>query len=283
MDNRTQGIDQRARARRFRELNLAGGLILPNVWDAASARVFEKAGFVAIGTTSAGIAYTRGLRDAQLITRDEMIREIANIAAAVTCLLTVDVEAGYGELPADVASTVEAVLDAGAIGINLEDAAHGRGRGALFSPDEQAARIAAARACADRREVALVVNARTDVFLANLGADIDERVTMAVERGNGYLRAGADVVFVPGLIDPALVRRVSQGLRGPLNLMATPAAPAAAELFAAGAKRVSIGPFAMLATLRLVCNIAAEIRRSGTWSTIAEHPFGPNEAEALFD
>ena len=143
--------DRATLAKRFRELNMAGRLLLPNVWDAASARIFERAGFGAVGTTSAGIAYTRGLPDAEHISREDMVREIATIAAAVQCPLTADIEAGYGSTPADVAETIEAVIDAGAVGVNLEDNAHGGGTTRLFSTAEQAARLNAARAAANAR------------------------------------------------------------------------------------------------------------------------------------
>ena len=121
--------DLASRAARFKALNDAGGLRLPNAWDAASARLFQAAGFPAIGTTSAGIAYRRGMLDAEVITRDDMMREIAAIAAAVDVPVTADIEAGYGPSPLDVAATVEATLDAGAVGINLEDNTQRRRRG----------------------------------------------------------------------------------------------------------------------------------------------------------
>src|SRR5688572_6155096 len=190
--------DPAALAARFRDLNLAGRLLLPNAWDAASARIFEHAGFAAIGTTSAGIAYTRGLRDAEHISREVMVREIATMVAAVDCPVSADIEAGYGSSPAEVAATIEAVLDAGAVGVNLEDNTHGTGPDRLFSIADQAARLSASRETASRRGIALVINARTDIFLAGLGADVEERVALSIERGRAYLKAGADLVFVPG-------------------------------------------------------------------------------------
>ena len=147
----------------FRDLNLAGRLLLPNAWDAASARVFEDAGFAAIGTTSAGIANARGLADGECIGRDAMVREIASIAAAVNVPVTADIEAGYGDTPADVADTVTAVLDAGAVGVNLEDSRPRSNAAApLYGIEEQTARIHAARAAGERRGLHLVINARTD-------------------------------------------------------------------------------------------------------------------------
>ena len=109
---------QQSLAERFREQNRAGRLLLPNAWDAASARIFEEAGFTAIGTTSAGIAYAQGLQDAQRISLDAMVRAVTTIVKAVSCPVSADIEAGYGPSPADVAATVDAVLDTGVVGIN---------------------------------------------------------------------------------------------------------------------------------------------------------------------
>ena len=267
---------------RFREQNRAGRLLLPNAWDAASARIFEEAGFTAIGTTSAGIAYAQGFRDAQRIGRDAMVRAVATIAATVSCPVSADIEAGYGPSAADVATTVDAVLDTGVVGINLEDNAHAGIAAALFDIDEQCSRIAAAREVGVRRGVPLVINARTDTFLLGLGSDVEERLQLTVERGSRYLHAGADLVFVPVLVDVALVKRLSEKLDGRLSLMALPGAPSAAEMFSAGAARVSIGQMAMLATLGSLKRIGEELRQHGTWRSIEDTFYGFAEAEALF-
>jgi 2-methylisocitrate lyase-like PEP mutase family enzyme len=277
--------DLASRATKFKALNDAGGLRLPNAWDAASARIFQAAGFPAIGTTSAGIAYARGLLDAEVITRDDMMREIAAIADAVDVPVTADVEAGYGPSPLDVAATVEATLDAGAVGINLEDNAHAGaaadGSAPLFSIELQAARIAAARAVADGRGIAMVINARTDPFLMGLGADDEERLAMSIERGRAYLKAGADLVFIPVLVDPAQVRRAAKEIGGPISLMALPGAPSADTWFQAGAARVSLGPLAMMAALGVIRDIAADFRDAGTWTSIERTFYGFAETKAL--
>jgi len=270
------------RAAHFREQNAVGRLLLPNAWDAASARIFEEAGFSAIGTTSAGIAYAEGYQDAEQIDRNAMVRAIAKIVKAVAVPVSADIEGGYGPRPADVAQTVAEVLDAGAVGINLEDSAHDGGSAALLGVDEQCERIAAARDAAGRRGVPLVINARTDTFLLSLGAGVDERIAATVDRGAQYLVAGADLVFVPLLVDPSIVKRIVSQLRAPISLMALPGAPPADELFAAGAVRVSIGQMAMLATLGSLKRIGEELRTHGTWRSIESTFYGFAEAEALF-
>jgi len=122
-------------AARFRDLNSAGRLLLPNAWDAASALVFEAAGFSAIGTTSGGIANARGLPDGERIGRAAMIREIATIVGAVDRPVSADIEAGYGDAPDDVADTVNAVLDVGVSGVNLEDSPPRGARRGRTTPD----------------------------------------------------------------------------------------------------------------------------------------------------
>jgi len=274
--------DQAARATHFRELNLRGRLLLPNAWDAASARVFEHAGFPAIGTTSAGIANTRGLPDGEAIGRARMLEEIRTIVEAILVPVTADIEAGYGDAAGDVAQTVAAVVDLGAVGVNLEDRVHHRDGARLYGSDEQQSRIAAARNEADRRGIRLVVNARTDTFLLAIGRDLDERLALTAERAESYLRAGADVVFVPGVVDAPTVRRLADAIDGPLNVMAMPGAPDAATLFAAGASRVSLGNSAMLAVLGALDAIAKEVITTGTWASIERSFYGYGEADALF-
>lgn len=274
--------DHRQKAQLFRDLNERGQLLLPNAWDAASARIFEKAGFPAIGTTSAGIAYTLGVRDGEQIDRATAIQQTGIIAKAVSIPITADIESGYGTQVADVVETVNAALDAGAVGVNLEDSTHNNAAGSLLDINLQAKRIAAARHEADKRKIVLTINARTDTFILGLGAGDDERVSLTIERGKEYLAAGADLIFVPLVVEPRIVKRLADSFDGRLSVMAMPGAPSATELFKAGARRVSVGQTAMLATLGLVSTIANELKSSGTWSSIENTFFGFSEGEALF-
>ncbi len=270
------------RATQFRDLHSGGHLLLPNAWDAASARVFEHAGFPAIGTTSGGIANARGLLDGETIGRARMVEEIRTIVEAVHVPVTADIEAGYGDALADVAQTVAAVLELGVVGVNIEDRVHRSGVARLFEVGEQMTRLAAARAKAERRGTQLLINARTDTFLLALGADLEERIALTVARGKAYLSAGADVVFVPGAIEVDTVRRLAKAIGGPLSVMAMPGAPDAAALFAAGACRVSLGNTAMLAVLGALDVIARDVAKTGTWAAIERTFYGFAEAETLF-
>jgi 2-methylisocitrate lyase-like PEP mutase family enzyme len=235
-------------------------LLLPNAWDVASARVVQQAGFAAIATTSAGIAFTLGYPDGQRISREQMLAVVGRIAAAVQVPVTADVEAGYGERPEDAARTARAVLAAGAVGMNLEDATHDSQRPLLDLP-LQVERVKAVR------ELPIVLNARTDVYLLEVGPT-EKRYDEALRRLVAFRDAGADCVFVPGLRDPATIGRLVQDLQCPVNILAGPGSPPVPELWKLGVARVSLGSGPMRATLGLLRRIAAELGGAGTYSTL---------------
>lgn len=268
-------MDQTRLAQAFRERHRSGGLILPNCWDAASARIFQAAGFDAVATTSAGVAWSRGVRDGEGLGREDMMREVAAIARATTLPLNADVEAGYGPSQADAAETARATWAAGAVGLNFEDVDYAAPRVLMTIPDQQT-RIAAIRAAAPE----VVINARTDVFLLGLGDSEAERIDMAVERGRAWLAAGADVVFLPGAIDPVVVARLAQGIGGPISLMAGPDAPPASILFAAGACRISTGPYPMLAVLERLKTLADGLAKD--WKVMSPAGDGLASIGAVF-
>jgi 2-methylisocitrate lyase-like PEP mutase family enzyme len=254
-------------------------LLLPNAWDVVSARLFEEAGFVAIGTTSAGIAFAQGYTDGQQIGRDEMLGIIARIAAAVRVPVTADIEAGYGHSPEEVAKTIEGVIATGAVGVNLED-----NTGILkplYTLEEQVERIRAAREAANKADLPLVINARIDTYLFQIGQEAT-RLEDTLRRARAYLEAGANSIFVPGVIDPALIQVLVSEIPGPLNIMAGPGAPSAPQLFQLGVARVSIGGAAMLATMGLVRDIAHELHTQGTYEQMAQHTYDFTAAWKLF-
>ena len=235
-------------------------LLLPNAWDVASARVVQHAGFPAIATTSAGIAFTLGYPDGQRISREEMLAVVGRIAAGVQVPVTADVEAGYGERPEDAAQTARAVLAAGAVGMNLEDATHDLQR-PLVDLTLQVERVKAVR------EFPIVLNARTDVYLLEVGPP-EKRYDEALRRLAAFRDAGADCVFVPGLRDAATIERLVQDLHCPLNVLAGPGSPPVPELQKLGVARVSLGSGPMRATLGLLRRIAAELKNAGTYTTL---------------
>ena len=232
-------------------------LVLPNAWDGASARIFEEAGFPAIGTTSAGVAYALGYPDGERLTRREMIEVVARIAKIVKIPVTADVEAGYG----DPVQTARDVWEAGAVGMNLEDMTGDR----QHELEAQIATIRAIRAAAPK----MVINARTDIYLASIGEE-STRFDRTVERLNAYLEAGATCAFAPGVRDAATIERLVKAVRGPLNILASAGAPDVAEMKRLGVSRMSVGSGPMRATLGLVDRIAKELRDHGTYRTMID-------------
>jgi 2-methylisocitrate lyase-like PEP mutase family enzyme len=260
MTNRTD------RALAFRALHIPGTpLILPNAWDAVSALLVEDAGAAAVATTSAGLVWALGAPDGERVDRATALAAVARIADAVTVPVTADIESGYAEDTEDLAGTVRAVLAAGAVGVNIEDALHGAGAGGpLRSVGEQAERIAAVREAADAAGVPLFVNARTDTFLSGAGG-----VDLTLERAAAFRAAGADGIFVPGAVDPGTVEELVNGVDGPLNVMAGPGAPTVAELAALGVARVSVGSGIAQAAHALVRRAARELLDTGAYRSLA--------------
>lgn len=275
-------LPQRADAfRRMHQPDAGRILVLPNAWDAMSARLIEDAGARAIATTSAGVAWALGRTDGEGLTRDQMINAVERITRAVRVPVTADVERGYGDgTPADVAETVRRVIGAGAVGINLEDAP-GSGGATLMEVDEQTARIAAARKAASDEGVEIYLNARIDTFLAQAGAP-EGRLDETVRRARAYVDAGADGVFVPGVADAETIRALVGAVGAPLNVMAGRGGGlSVAELQALGVARVSVGPALTLAVMAQVRRAAAEVLEQGTYESLQGGMTFP-EANALF-
>lgn len=245
-------------------------LLLANVWDVASARIIEEAGFPAVATTSAGIAFAHGYPDGQKIPADRMSAAIAEIAAAVRVPVTADVEAGYGSSPEDAARTAREVIQAGAVGMNLEDATHDHDK-PLVELSLQLEKIKAVREIAQKLGINVVLNARTDVYLLQVG-EAAKRYDETVRRLAAFRDAGADCVFAPGLRDAATIGRLVADLKFPLNILAGPGSPSVSELAAIGVRRISLGSGPMRATLGLLHRLAVELKESGTFVNLEGAP-----------
>jgi 2-methylisocitrate lyase-like PEP mutase family enzyme len=273
-------MSQSDRAAYFRQLHTNRPLVLPNAWDAASARVIELAGALAIASTSAGVSWSYGRCDGQKLRREEMIQAIRYMVQTVAVPVTADIEGGYGSGSThDVAETVDALIAIGAVGINLEDSP-GRDGELLLTPELHAERIRAAREAALAAGGDLVINARTDVYLFQVGAP-ETRFDAAVERANLYRAAGADCLFVPGVIDADTIAALVRAIDGPLNIMAMPGAPSASQLGQLGVARVSVGPAIAQAALSTTRRAARELLEQGTYGTLKDSlPFG--EVNGMF-
>jgi 2-methylisocitrate lyase-like PEP mutase family enzyme len=248
----------------FLEMHKRGCFVLPNAWDVGSARILESVGFPAIATTSAGVAFSLGRPDHGFaaadarVGRDEMIRRVGEIAAAVSVPVSADLENGYGEQPETVAETIALAVAAGAAGGNIEDFTGSRAQ-PLYDISLAVERVAAARAAAPE---SFVLVGRTDGLL--VGQPIDE----CVKRANAYLAAGADCAFVPGAADSETIGALARGIDGPLNVVMglTGSALTLEELAALGVRRVTVGGSIARAMYRHLLDAARELATRGTFT-----------------
>lgn len=268
-------MNLRQKADRLLELHhQEAPLLLCNAWDAASARIVEEAGYSAIATTSSGVANSLGYADGERVPPGEMIAAIRRIARCVEIPVTADVEAGYGD---PVAVVVE-LLEAGAVGLNLEDYVGA----ALVSLPVQASVIAQIREAADQLGVHIVINARSDVFLNKIG-EPETRYARLVERLTAYAEAGADSLFAPGVQDLATIAALVKDLPRPLNILAMKGSPSIAELTSVGVKRISVGGGPMRASMGLTKKIAESLKAGGSYDCFLDHLMPGNEANGLFE
>jgi len=226
-------------------------LLLPNAWDHASAAALVQAGFGAIGTTSLGVAAAHGIPDGQNAAGPETLA-LAGRLSHLPCLLTVDIEGGFGGGPDQVAEYAAALVAAGAAGINLED---GRADGSLVPVAEQCALIAAIKA----RVPDLFVNARTDVYWLAGDGEPDEHAALA--RAEAYLAAGADGIFVPGAAEADHVSALVAGIDAPLNVLYQPGRLTVQQLAELGVRRISLGSLLFRTALHTAVETALSIAR----------------------
>lgn len=265
------------RAGAFRALHAAGELlILANAWDAGSARLIESLGATAIGTTSVGLAWACGYADGDRIPPRRLADAIAEVARVIRVPLTVDAEGGFSDEPAKVADAITMLVDSGAVGINLED-----GSG---SPDLYCAKVEAAMSAAQAAGVELFVNARTDVYLRRL-VPPERAVDEVIARAARYRAAGCSGLFVPGLVEAEAIRTIAAAIDPlPLNVMAMPGLPGAAELRKLGVRRLSAGGAISMAAMALTAQLAGDFLRSGSSEALFVGPSADYAAtNALFE
>lgn len=266
----TDRTDTRRRAAAFHRLHAdaARPLRLANAWDAGSARLLEQAGAPAVATSSAAMAWCAGYADGEQLPAAELLAACARIARVLRVPLTVDIERGHGRSAAEVGQLGAALIEIGAVGVNIEDGLAPDGRPA--DPQPLCERIVALREAGERAGVPLFVNARTDVYLAKDMAPA-QRLADTLRRARLYLAAGADGLFVPGLAEPDAIGQVAGALAGkPLNIYAGyPGAPAVAARAAAGTRRISLGCGPLQAAYGLLGRIQQELADEGRYDTMA--------------
>ena len=257
---------QAAKAEAFRALHRGPPLLLmANAWDAITARLFEAEGFAAVATTSGGVSWAIGYADGEAAPWDEIVAATARIARAVAVPVTADIEAGFGDTPEAVGRSIGDIIRAGAVGVNLEDGLHGPTP--IRPVEEAAARIRAAREAARAAGVPIVINARTDLYLRQIG-DEASRFDDAVARGRAYLAAGADCFYPITLRDPATIGRLVKALDAPVNINVRAGWPSVAELEALGVSRVTTATQLTLVALAATRQVAREIKQTGRFDGI---------------
>jgi 2-methylisocitrate lyase-like PEP mutase family enzyme len=275
-------MDNAAKAQAFQDMHLGPEiLVIANAWDAASARVFEHAGVRAVGTGSAGIAFSHGYPDNELIPREVMLAATREIVRAVEVPVTADILTGLGDSLEAVVATVKEVIALGAAGINIEDSSE-IGGAHLFDAAQQAEKIRAVCEAVRASGVPIVVNARTDSFWLKLG-DEKERLRVSIERANRYREAGAHCLFVPAAIDKAAIGTLVREIDGPVNILTVPGCPPIPELQALGVRRVSEGSGPMRAAMMLTRRIAEDLLQKGTYTRFHTEAIPYIEANKLFE
>lgn len=268
---------QRSLAMSFRERHRRPPvLVLPNVWDALSARLFAEAGFDALATTSGGVAWALGYPDGEVAPWPDVLRATERIVRCARGPVTADIETGYGETPADVGRHVAEIVRVGVVGVNLEDGLHGT----LRSTEDMIARLSAARQAAAADGVPIVLNARCDAFHVQHGTANDQ-LAATIERCNAYLAAGADCVYAFGLRDPDLIAAVAKAVKGPVNITGRPGMPDAAALGRLGVARITIASAPTAVIMDAIVSLASEFRATGSFDILASKLHRP-DVQRLF-
>jgi 2-methylisocitrate lyase-like PEP mutase family enzyme len=266
MSDAVSRVNQAEAAARFRALHDQRPLVLANAWDVGSARIIERAGAHAVGTTSAGVSWSWGRADGERLTAEDSVFLAGRLTRAVAVPVTVDIESGYGDgSAAQVASIVSRLVEVGVAGINIEDS--GAGGAPLVDLQQQQERLRAARAAAASTGSDLFINARIDTYLF-IDGEADDLLEATVRRAVAYCEAGADGIFVPGVEDAETIVELIAAIDAPLNIMAGPSAPSIGQLAALGVTRVSVGPAIALAALATTERAAQELFDRGTYEPL---------------
>ena len=257
---------QKSKATAFKDLHAANGIfVMPNAWNAGSACMLEVAGFPAVGTTSAGIAYSLGLPDYEgALDRETALEETCRIAGAIRIPVSADAENGYGHTPEEVADTIRRVADTGAVGASIEDYSAGFSAGGLYDRVLSVERIEAAVAAAASLPFPFTLTARAECYLSGHPNPFEESVARAIS----YRDAGADCLYVPGITDAETIGRLVKNVNAPVNVVVGLAGNplTVTQLEDLGVKRVSIGGSLARAAFGIIRRAAEEMRDRGTFT-----------------
>ena len=244
-------------------------LVLPNIWDPLGARMLQSLGYPAVATASAAVAFSLGYDDGEKITFDKMLDVIRSIAGSVDVPLTADIERGYSQSLDGLAENTRLVLEAGAVGINLEDSFEEGGD--LRSVDDQCARIMVVRKAANSAGIPLVINARTDVFMRQATVAAEEKLWETVARGKAYIDAGADCIYPIVAGDIETLKVIREETKAPINVYARKGAASMAELEEIGISRLSLGPGLLKTSLTAMKKVAEGLKSIGSYELFTEN------------
>ncbi|UOQ43750.1 isocitrate lyase/phosphoenolpyruvate mutase family protein [Halobacillus salinarum] len=262
--------DRALKVENFHQLHRQSStFVLPNAWDAVSAKMFEESGFTAIGTTSAGIAAALGFKDGENIPLQKMIDVISSIVDSVNIPVSADIESGYGGNVKEVVETARKIIESGAVGINIEDGTGNPDR-PLCDLSLQMEKIAAIKRLSDSKEDGtLFINARTDTYWLNIG-DPSTRLAETIKRAKWFEESGADCIFIPGLFDREIIQNLRKEISCPINLLAGSEIPSLPELSNIGIERLSCGSGPFRATVTLLKTISDEIMNQQTFHRMTD-------------
>jgi 2-methylisocitrate lyase-like PEP mutase family enzyme len=272
---------QKDKAEFFRSLHSRRGkiLVLPNAWDVASARVFENMGFPAVATSSAGMLVSLGYPDGEDIGRESFLSAVRRISSVLSVPLSADSVSGFGSTPDEVEITIKGLIEAGVIGLNIEDFDHKTKK--LLPIEEQVNKLKAIKRAADSVGVPIVINARTDA-LRHAEGDDPAKFEEAVRRATTYRDVGADCVYPMGLTEKSAISEFVKALdHFPINVMIRKGLPTIRELEDLGIVRVSFGPAASYATMGLLKRISRELFDNGTFSLLVDDAISFDELNSL--
>jgi 2-methylisocitrate lyase-like PEP mutase family enzyme len=272
-------MDQMEKAEAFLKMHdRKKTLVLPNAWDVPSARVFEDSGFSAVATSSAGVMVSLGYEDGEVIPPTEYIAAVGRMAKVLSAPLSVDIVGGFGQDADAVVRMVQKTVEAGAVGINIEDFVHSAKK--LISIDGQVSKLRAILKLRRSTGIPFVINARTDALRFAPGDD-DAKMEEAVRRAEAYRDLGVDCVYPMGLVDPERISAFLKTLDFPINVMVRKGLPPVAELERLGVARVSFGPSASYAAMGLLRRASQEVLSRGTYDTLLEGAISFDELNAL--
>lgn len=269
---------QKEQAKLFNKLHRSNEmLVIPNAWSAGSALVFEKQGFKAIATTSAGIAYSLGYPDGEDISLDELCLVVKQITKRISIPLSVDFERGYGNSIEEIKDNVKHVILAGAVGINIED---GLADGTLANLADQIQIIEAVSQLKNELNIPFVINARTCAYWLNVADEVN-KMAIAIKRGNAFAKAGADCIFIPGPLNQETLSKLVKEINAPLNMIANPVFNDFDAMEKIGVKRLTMGSGAVRSVFNHLINIGQNYKE-GKLDLMIDQPFSYAEANKFF-